>query len=175
MHSLPHVLHNALVSHKGEALRAVRPKVLLARSGHSRLPTSYRKRKFPNRTASGCPFLACFTEGYASLCGREVSACSTGSMHSETLKQSKAAALCCFEKLHFKAPSAVCLQYFPQPLARLNHVEDSRMIGIRNYLSYLAVDDFTWAGLGECVHTETRKSQTSDPDGLLCTSAWLSH
>eukprot|EP00891_Asterochloris_glomerata_P004480 jgi/Astpho2/4480/e_gw1.00067.94.1_t len=38
-------------------------------------------------------------------------------------------------------------KYFPQPLARLNHVEDSRMIGIRNYLSYLAVDDFTWAGL----------------------------
>ena len=28
------------------------------------------------------------------------------------------------------------------------------MIGIRNYLSYLAVDDFTWAGLGECMHRD---------------------
>lgn len=66
------------------------------------------------------------------------------------------AALCWYEEMHLKAPPAVCLQYFPQPLARLNHVEDSRMIGIRNYLSYLAVDDFTWAGLGECMHWDRR-------------------
>ena len=60
------------------------------------------------------------------------------------------------EELQPTPPSVVCLQYFPQPLARLNHVEDSRMIGIRNYLSYLAVDDFTWAGLGECMHRDRR-------------------
>ena len=33
------------------------------------------------------------------------------------------------------------------------------MIGIRNYLSYLAVDDFTWAGLGKCIH---RDKQATD-------------
>lgn len=72
------------------------------------------------------------------------------------LSKATVAALCWYEEMHLKAPPAVCLQYFPQPLARLNHVEDSRMIGIRNYLSYLAVDDFTWAGLGECMHRDRR-------------------
>ncbi|KAL3162062.1 hypothetical protein ABBQ38_009126 [Trebouxia sp. C0009 RCD-2024] len=36
---------------------------------------------------------------------------------------------------------------FPHPLARLNAIKDTRMAGYRNYLSYMAVDEFTYTGL----------------------------
>ena len=51
------------------------PMVLSACSGHSRPTTLDGYKSLNSRAASGCPSLACFTEGYTSLCGRHLSAC----------------------------------------------------------------------------------------------------
>ncbi|KAK9830159.1 hypothetical protein WJX72_010056 [[Myrmecia] bisecta] len=36
---------------------------------------------------------------------------------------------------------------FPHPLARLNNVKSSRLIGLRNYLSYIAVNELLYSGM----------------------------
>lgn len=41
----------------------------------------------------------------------------------------------------------VAVQAFPHPLARLNAIKDTRVAGYRNYLSYMAVDEFTYTGM----------------------------
>ena len=68
------------------------PMVLSASSGHSR-PTSLEGHKSCNsRAASGCPSWACFTEGYTSLCGHDVSACR---QHASSTPQAKQHGLLC--------------------------------------------------------------------------------
>lgn len=42
--------------------------------------------------------------------------------------------------------SFLAVKAFPHPLARLNAIKDTRMAGYRNYLSYMAVDEFTYTG-----------------------------
>ena len=41
----------------------------------------------------------------------------------------------------------MAVQAFPHPLARLNAIKDTRAAGYRNYLSYMAVDEFTYTGM----------------------------
>lgn len=41
----------------------------------------------------------------------------------------------------------MAMQAFPHPLARLNAIKDTRVAGYRNYLSYMAVDEFTYTGM----------------------------
>ena len=45
-----------------------------------------------------------------------------------------------------KSAIPMALQAFPHPLARLNAIKDTKVAGYRNYLSYMAVDEFTYTG-----------------------------
>ena len=152
-HSLSHVLHDALVPHKGAALCAVQHHGAVSLLWAQRRQGSQQKLR-PSTTWLHLVALS-WPASLRAMHHSVTLRCLLAVLH-KSFKQSNIAALCFYEELQPKALSAVCLQYFPQPLARLNHVEDSRMIGIRNYLSYLAVDDFTWAGLGECMHRDRR-------------------
>ncbi|KAA6419998.1 MAG: UDP-Glycosyltransferase superfamily isoform 1 [Trebouxia sp. A1-2] len=52
---------------------------------------------------------------------------------------------------------------FPHPLARLNAVKDTRAAGYRNYLSYMAVDEFTYTGLVHVINKFRVKSLGLEP------------
>jgi len=66
-----------------------------------------------------------------------------------------------------KAPSntpLVCLQNFPHPLSRMKNVRDTRpsSIAIRNYLSYIIVNEYTYTGLSN-VFNRFRKEKLGLP------------
>ncbi|KAL0052666.1 hypothetical protein WJX82_005636 [Trebouxia sp. C0006] len=52
---------------------------------------------------------------------------------------------------------------FPHPLARLNAVKDTRAAGYRNYLSYMAVDEFTYTGLVHVINKFRVKTLGLEP------------
>lgn len=52
---------------------------------------------------------------------------------------------------------------FPHPLARLNELKDSRRAGLRNYLSYMAVDEFTYTGLVHVINKFRTKTLELEP------------
>lgn len=51
------------------------------------------------------------------------------------------------------------LQNFPHPLARIRNVRDKRpsSIAVRNYLSYLVVNEYTYAGVSGIINRFRRK------------------
>lgn len=71
-----------------------------------------------------------------------------------------------------KANVLLAVQAFPHPLARLNATKDTRMAGYRNYLSYMAVDEFTYTGkLFPPAPDLTQQSQLATQLGTLLVHA----